>query len=175
VFEGPEDEDRFSIDVFPRHETPGAAVIGGDAMISQDEVVVGRDNLKWIGAVVTVFERDVVLFELFAVDQNVTVSNFDCVARQPDDSFYIGDGIGWIVRIPEHNRVATFDVPQSEFVAELVDEEAFLIEQRWHHAGAFHFDGTVEKKDDKDGDEDREHEVTKPGNDRDQCRTWHRG
>jgi hypothetical protein len=81
VFERPEHKDRFAIDVFARYEAPGAAIVGGDAMIAEDKILVGRYDSVGIRAVVTIFERDVVFFEPLAVDDDVTVFHFHGIAR----------------------------------------------------------------------------------------------
>ena len=64
---------------------------------------------------------------------------------------------------PEHHHVAAADVGKTETVDELVDEDALLIDQRGHHAGAFDLNRLIQKQDDDDRDHDAERKIAKPG------------
>ena len=68
-----------------------------------------------------------------------------------------------VERKPEDHHVAALDAAEAEVVGELVDEDAFLIGQRRHHAGAFHFDRLVDEDNQDDRDQDREGQVAHPG------------
>jgi hypothetical protein len=87
--------------------------------------------------------------------------DFDYVARQPDHTLDIG--LRDIHREPEDHRIAALDGADAEAVSEFVDEDALLIAQGGHHAGALHFDGLIDEDDQYDGDQDGQGQIAYPG------------
>src|ERR1035441_10202354 len=95
--------------------------------------------------VVAVLLRHVIFGQGLAVHNHHSTIDFHHVARQPDHTLDIG--LRNIHREPEDHRVAALDVADAEPVSEFVDEDALLIAQGGHHAGALHFDGLIDEND----------------------------
>ena len=57
IFERPVDEHGFAVDILPRDHSPAPAVVGGAAMVAQDEILVGRDDAARHGHVVAIILR----------------------------------------------------------------------------------------------------------------------
>src|SRR5438477_43078 len=68
--------------------------------------------------------------------------------------------LGGIARVAENDDVAALDGLPA--VDELVDEDAFLVVERGHHARAFHLHRLVEEDDDESRDRERDNQVTQP-------------
>src|ERR1700676_5716907 len=85
------------------------------------------------------------------IHRHLPVGHLYLVAGHPDHPF--DEGLRRITGEPEHYRVAPVDVGDAEAVGELVDENALLIDQRRHHAGAFDAHRLVEKQNHYYGDQ----------------------
>ena len=150
--EGPEYEDSLTVDEVSRDKSPFPAVVGRDAMVSQHEVLVRRDDFRPVRTVVAIFLWHVALVQLSAVYMNDPVLHRYRIAGQPDDPLDIA--LGGVFGVPEHDRIAAFDFAETELIAELIDEETFLIEKARHHAGPFDLYRAIEKQNHQQCDED---------------------
>ncbi len=80
------------------------------------------------------------------------------IARHADHALDVA--LRGIARIAEHHDIAALDRFQP--IHKLVDEDSFLVFERRHHAGAFHFHRLIQENDDEGGDRQRDNKVTEP-------------
>ena len=127
-------------------------------MIAEHVVMVVLHNGRGITLVINVFRGQIWLFEAPAINVNASIADADAVSGQAYDAFDIG--LARIQGIPENNDVATLD--RLKAVHEFVDEDALVILETRHHAGAFYLDRLVEKNDDDKGQQNRQNQVAQP-------------
>src|ERR1700678_3772329 len=137
-------------------------------MVAQDEVLIFGYHARRHGTLIAIFGRHVILHQRLPVDDHLPVVYFHAVARHSD--YALDVGLGGIAGKPEDHRVAAIDIAEVEPVNKFVDEDAFLIVQRGHHAGALHFHWLVDEQDNEDGQDDRAHQVPGPMSDGAQSR-----
>src|ERR1700733_2533802 len=121
-------------------------------MIAKNEIAVGWDGNFGIGASVGVFVGNVVFVEGFVVDKDLAVFDADSVSGCSDDAFDVA--FGRVARVTEDYDVAALDGLPA--IDEFVDEDALLVFEAWHHAGAFDLYWLIEKDDDEGGDRQRD-------------------
>src|SRR5580765_7313701 len=103
-------------------------------MVAQYKEGLSRNCDLLKRALVCVVSRYVILFDRAVVQKNLAVINADAVPCNTDDALDVT--FRRITRIAKHHNVAALN--RSKPVDKLVDEDAFLIIQRGHHAGAFY-------------------------------------
>src|SRR5580698_4195421 len=143
VFGRPVDEDRLAVDQIPRYgpELPG--IRGDRAMVAHHEVAVVRNGDLGHGTGVAVHFGDVRLQKRVAVEPHLAVHYADAVTGQPDNPFDVALlRIPWV---PEDDDVVAVD--GRDVIDELVDKQAVPVFEPGQHAGAFHPDRLIKKRD----------------------------
>ena len=130
-------------------------------MVAQDEIMALRHDVAFPGDIVAVLLRIVILHQGLAVDVDLAGIDPYRIARNADDPLDVG--LAAVERIPEDHHIAVLNVAQAKVIRELVDEDAFLIRQRGHHAGAFDLDRLINKHYQDDRDQDGKGQVPHPG------------
>src|SRR6202044_1920909 len=105
--------------------------------------------------------RHVIFNQRLPVDDHLALLHFHAIARHSDDALDVA--FAGIARKPEDHSIAAIDVAKMEAVDKLVDEDALLIVERGHHAGALHLHRLVDKQYDEDGQYTRDQHVPRPG------------
>jgi hypothetical protein len=158
VVNRPISKDRTTVNKLAGNWTEHARIVGTNAMVTHNEVAVGRDLGRGIVADVGVLRRDVRLRNLATVDVDHAVADFDGLSGQGNHA--LDKGFGTIERIPENDDIAAID--RLEAVHEFVDEDALLIGKERGHAGAFDFYGLVKEDDDDQSKTDGDQKVAGP-------------
>src|SRR5260370_28699180 len=138
-----------------RHRAKHARIVGADAVIAHHKIILARHAHGTKVAQVLVLRRHVRLSERRAINIHDSLTNFDDLAWQSNDT--LDKGFCAVQRIPEDNYVAALD--RLEAVNELVDEDALLVGEQRRHAGAFDFYRLVEEH----GDDPRPSDWHKQG------------
>src|SRR5215470_6157451 len=127
-------------------------------MIAEDEVAARRHYDFGVGPLVGIGRRDVVLDHWLFVYVYLPRVNANLVAGNADHALDVA--LGRVAGIAEDHDVAALD--RFPAVDELVDEDALLVVEGRHHAGAFNLHRLVQKDDDESGDRQRNDEVSQP-------------
>src|SRR5271166_1154201 len=127
-------------------------------MIAQHEIALRRHHNFRIRPRVGVGGRNVIFIESFAVD--IDLATIDADAISGDANYALDVALRGITRIAKHDYVAARNRLQA--VDELVDEDALLVGERGHHAGAFDLHWLVNEYDDECRDRERENQIAKP-------------
>src|SRR5580704_17698786 len=157
-FHRPISEDGFPVDEALVDWAEVAAVVRHGAVIAEHEIAVGRNRHLGIGAGIGILIGDVVFVEGFVVDEDLTVFYADTVSSYSDDALDVS--LGGVPGIAEDYDVAALDGLPA--VDELIDEDALLVFEAGHHAGAFDFHRLVEKDNDEGGDGERDEQIARP-------------
>src|SRR5208337_110508 len=121
-------------------------------MVAEDEEAIPRNHDFTIRAGVRVIAGNVVFVERLAVHVDLSVFDADAIAGNADHALDVAlRSVAWIA---EDDDVAALDGLPS--IDKLVDEDALLVFEAGHHAGAFHLYRLVEKDDDESGDGERD-------------------
>src|SRR3984957_14497569 len=120
IFQGPVDEYGFSIDVLAGHPAPTAAVVGGAAMVAQDEILIGRNDFAGHRDGVSIILGNVRLGDGLAVDDDPAIVDLNDVAGDADHALDVR--LGRIARIEKNNGVAASNIRDAEAVDELINE-----------------------------------------------------
>src|SRR5712671_6539403 len=144
----------------PRDCAPHPAVVRRTAVVAEHEVFA-RGHHAWRSRnMIAIRLGHIRLIEQRLIHRYLPVSHLYLVAGHTDHPF--DEGLRRIAGEPEHYRIAPVDVGDAEAVGELVDENAFLIDQRRHHTGAFHAHRLVEKQNHHYGDQYTHSHVSQP-------------
>ena len=81
--------------------------------------------------------------------ENVTRQNLDTVAGEADNALNVR--LTRVQRVVENDQITPVDIIRPQLVFVLINEDALLIGQSGHHAGAFDFYGLVNENDQDDG------------------------
>ena len=157
--DGPVGENGFAVDELAGDSAEDSRVVGTGAMVAHNEKRIGRNALRAVGGGVGELRGDVRLIEEAAVHKDAAGADLDGFARKTDHA--LDEGLAAVERIPEDDHVAALN--GAEVIDELVDENALLIAQKRRHAGAFDFDGLIEKNNDDDGEDGGDEKVAGPG------------
>jgi len=158
VIDGPIGENGAAIDITIGDRAEDARIVGADAVVAHDKVIVGGDADGAEIAEIFVLRRYVRLGDDFTVDEDGALADFDSLAGKADDA--LDERFGAVEGIPENDDVAALD--GREAIDKLVDEDALLIGKERSHAGAFDFDGLVEEDNDDEGEADGDEQVAGP-------------
>lgn len=96
--------------------------------------------------------------EPVAVDVNLPVPHLHHLVWKAHDPF--NEGLGGILRVPEHNHISSFDL--TKVVDELVDEDSLLVCQVRLHAGTFDLNRLDNENHNQDGCQRRKKDVSSP-------------
>src|SRR5437870_2982181 len=127
-------------------------------MVPENKKVFWGDHGERVVLVVEVARGDITLKERPAVDVNASLADGDRLIRQADHALDIR--LRRVKRIPEDYDVAALDGFQP--IDKLVDEDALVILEPWHHAGAFDLHRLVKEDDDNESQEERKDQVPEP-------------
>src|SRR5260370_34177644 len=141
-----------------RYRAKHARIVGADAVIAHHKIILARHAHGTKVAQVLVLRRHVRLSERRAINIHDSLTNFDDLAWQSNDT--LDKGFCGVQRIPEDNYVAALD--RLEAVNELVDEDALLVGEQRRHAGAFDFYRLVEGHHDDQRQSAGDKEVARP-------------
>src|SRR5262249_50040973 len=111
-----------------------------------------------VRALVDVLRWNIVFFQGAAIEVDLAAIDADPVSGQADHTLDIA--LRGVPRITEDHNVAALDRLPS--IYELVDENALLVIEGRHHAGAFDFHRLVEEDDDEGRDGQGNDEVAHP-------------
>src|SRR6202030_2807145 len=103
----PIDEDGFPINVLAVDEAPGAAIVGGTAVVAQDIVLIQGHALGTPGDAIAVFLGHVLFHHQVAVHIDLARNDIHDVARNPDDALDVR--LRSVQGIPEHHHITTLD------------------------------------------------------------------
>src|SRR5580765_231704 len=127
-------------------------------MVPQHEIAVRWDDRLRVGTLVCVDGRYVVFFKLLAVHVHLAGINSDDIARH---SYHPLDIAGRrIPRVAKYYDISALD--RFPAVDELIDEDAFLVVERRHHAGAFDLHRLVQEDDDERRNGEGNYQVAQP-------------
>ena len=119
-----------------------------------------RDPLRRHRILIAILIGNILFGQHLAINGDHALLHFHQVTRQPNHAFDVA--LGRVAWIPKHHHVVALNVLQSEHVDELIDEDALLVAQGRHHAGAFHLHWPVKEEDHDDGNDYGEEEVAQP-------------
>src|SRR5215469_4762059 len=145
LIHGPIAEHRFTVDKTFLHRPKVAAVVRHAAVVAENKKRIGRNNFFGIGAFIFVGCWYIIFTETLAVHIYPTVINADVVASHPNHPFYIA--LRRIARIAKYHDVTPLNRLQA--VHKLIDEDALLVLEARHHAGALYLHGLIEKNNDE--------------------------
>src|SRR5713101_4755902 len=127
-------------------------------MVAEDEEAIRRNHDFPIRTSVGIVARHIVFVESFSVDIDLPVHNANSVPRNANNALDVA--FRGVARVAEYNDVAALD--RLPAIDELVDEDAFLIFETGHHAGAFNLHRLAEKDNDEGGDRERDQQIARP-------------
>src|SRR5437762_5192931 len=123
MIHGPVRKDGAAVNEPAGNRTENARIVGADAMIPHDEVIVLGHAQRPEIAQVLVLRRNIWLRHNLPVDVHGALSNFNSLSRQSDNAF--DERFRMIQRIPEHHHITALNGLES--VDKLVNENAFLV------------------------------------------------
>src|SRR5580698_6646243 len=127
-------------------------------MIAEDEKTIRRNHNFVIRAGIYVVAGNVVFIKRLSVHVNLAAFDADSVPGNSNDALDVT--LRRVARIAEDNDVAALNGLPA--IDELVDEDAFLVFEAGHHAGAFNLHRLVEKNDDESRDRKRDQQIARP-------------
>src|SRR5713101_1492862 len=140
------------------HRAEHAGIVGTDAVIAHDKIVVGRHTLGAEVAQVLILRRNIGLGERCAIDVDNSLANLHDFAGQADHA--LNERFAAVQRIPEDHYIAALD--GLEAIDKFIDEDALLVGEQRRHAGTFDFYRLVEKNDDDQREADGDEQVARP-------------
>src|SRR5579883_350185 len=154
----PVSENGFPVDVFLRYLSPHAAVVGLIPVVAENVIVTGLDRYRRIGAVIQEFRQEIGLIQLLVVHVDDSAANLNDIAGHADHPLDVG--FRRIERVPEHDNVLPLDL--FNVVDELVDENAFLVNEFREHAGSFNLYRLIQENNDQNSRADGEEYIAGP-------------
>ena len=139
-----------------------ARLIRRTPVIAHDEIILRRHGLLLHRTPIPILPRNIRLLHLLAIDVNRAFVNLNRVARQSNHALDVR--LRHIVRVIKNNRIQPFDLPGTQLVSVLIDEDAFLIGESRHHARAFHLHRLVDEHDHHDRQNHRHRDVAQHRN-----------
>src|SRR5579863_4406319 len=119
---------------------------------------MGWDHYFLVGPQISVFVGNIIFFQRVVVDKNLSGNNPHTVTAHPDHA--LNKALRRVTWIAKYDNVATFD--RLPAVNEFIDENAFLVVERRHHAGALNFYRLVKEDDDEAGNRQGYDQVPEP-------------
>src|ERR1700675_545452 len=116
-------KDGAAVNKLAGHGAEDARIIGADAMIAHNEIMVPGDADGAEVAHVFVLRGDIRLVGRAAVDVDDALANFDVFSRQTDDA--LDERFRMVERIPENDDIAALD--GFEAIDKFIDEDALLV------------------------------------------------
>src|SRR5260370_36495037 len=132
LIQRPANKNRFPVNIAAGDHAPGPAVVGRTAVIAEDEIFVGRNGSGNHRTLVAILRWNIVLNQRLTIHDHVAMVYFYAIAWNGDDALDIR--LARIAWKPENHCVAAIHISEVEPVSELVDENAFLVVERGHHA-----------------------------------------
>lgn len=127
-------------------------------MISKNKkVTVGNDG-RGIVLMIEVAGGNIAFMKRRAIDVNLPVADADRLVGQADHPFDVR--LRRIERIPENHNVAALDRLQP--IDKFVDEDALVVHEARHHAGALDLNRLIEKNDDDESEKRGKNQVSQP-------------
>src|SRR5260370_25825041 len=143
MIHGPVRKDGAPVNELAANRTEDARIIGADAMIPHDEIMVLLHAHRPEIALVLILRRNIRLGHNLSVDIDGALADFHRLSWQAhhalDKRFRV------IERIPEDDHIAPLN--GLEAIDKFVDETAFLDGEQRRHAGAFNFYALVPEDD----------------------------
>ena len=161
VVHRPISEDRAAVDEAAGHGAEYARIVGADAVVTHNKVIVTRDADWTEVAQVFVLRRNVRLGEWVAVNVDDALANLHDFAGQANHT--LDERFRAVQRVPEHDDVAALDGLKA--IHKFVDEDALLVGKQGRHAGAFHLHRLIQKNDDDQRQADGDQQVASPDTD----------
>src|SRR6185312_7533966 len=152
VFRRPKYEYGFAVNVFAWYKAPHAAIARRAPVIAKNKIFVLRNSLRRDGDLVAIRRRHIGFFQRPAIQDYCALIDRDNIARNADNALDVR--LRCVTRKPKDDGIPAMNLA-AEFIAELINEQPFLIVKAWHHAGSFHTHRAIKKQDDKHGDEHR--------------------
>src|SRR5436190_4283621 len=148
----------FTVDVAGVHRAEVATVVRQTAVVPEDEVRIRWHHYFGQGALVFVSERNVMFDEHSAVQNHVAIHDANMVSRYADHA--LDETLRRVPRIAKYHNVAVLD--RFNTINKFIDEDAFLVVQRRHHADALDLYWLVKKYDDERRNANRNDQITPP-------------
>ena len=130
-------------------------------MVAKNEETARRNRDLRIGAGIGVVGGDIVFFDRIAIHVDGSIVDADAVTGDADDALDVA--LGRVAGIAEHDDVSAGD--RLPTIDELIDEDALLIFQTGHHAGAFDLHRLIKEDDDESRNGERNQQVAHPDGD----------
>ena len=134
-------------------------------MVAQHIIFARRDHAQRRRNMVAIRFWHIRLVEQSLVYRNLSVRDLDLVSWYANNP--LDEGFLRIAREPKHYSIAALDVGNSKAIGKLIDENALLIHQRRHHAGAFDADRLIQEQNHYDRNQHADGQITQPRNRRD--------
>jgi|SRR5579883_1123062 len=108
------------------------------------------------------FGKNVRLADLVAVHENGSIDDFDHIAGDADHTLDVR--LARVERKVKYDKITAGDGVGTKFVLVFVDEDALLVRETGHHAGAFHFHWLIDEDDQDNCENHRGANVAQEGN-----------
>ena len=117
-------------------------------MVAEHEIGVRRNHNFGIRPPILISAGHIIFNQHLAIQKHASIDNAYVISGDPDHAF--NETLLGIARIAKNHDVPALN--GLDTIDEFVDEDAFLVVERRHHAGAFDFDRLIEENDDEGGD-----------------------